>query len=177
MHHRRNVCSDLPEILLGRGKDLLLILLSTVVRVQLYNFTGLMLQAWKNAPRCSWLRGLTRCDHEHRQGPRDRGREVIKHIPRVWRPHDGTHDDGNRERTVRREHLMCQSQVRGSTRHADRSIKQARLRPTDHETHGQRSGGCGRRAGALISAREALVGRTPGGRRKTREAWLHPYPG
>ena len=38
------------------------------------------------------------------------------------RPHDGAHD-GNRERTVRREHLVCQSQVRGSNRHVDGSIK------------------------------------------------------
>ena len=35
------------------------------------------------------------------------------------RPHDGGHE-GNRERTVRREHLVRRSQVRGSTRHADR---------------------------------------------------------
>ena len=34
-------------------------------------------------PSCSWPRGLTRCDREHRQGARDRGREVIKQIPSV----------------------------------------------------------------------------------------------
>ena len=37
------------------------------------------------------------------------------------RPHDGAHER-KRERTVRREHLMRRSQVRGSTRHTDRSI-------------------------------------------------------
>ena len=38
------------------------------------------------------------------------------------RPHDVAQEE-NRERTVRREHLVCQPQVQGSTRHADRSIK------------------------------------------------------
>ena len=36
-------------------------------------------------------------------------------------PHDGAHD-GNRERSVRREHLMRRSQVRGSTRHTIASL-------------------------------------------------------
>ena len=70
---------------------------------------------------------------------------------------------------------------KGCTRHADRSIKHACLRrencPLTMKTHGQRSGGCGRVAGALISAREALVGVDPGRRSRTREAHSHPYSG
>ena len=48
---------------------------------------------------------------------------------------------------------------------------------TDNETHDQRSGGCGKRAGALISSREALAGVHPGGRSRKREAHSHPLPG
>ena len=71
---------------------------------------------------------------------------------------------------------------KGSTRHADRSIKQAclcREVSTDHETHGRRSGGYGR-AEVLISARGASVGDVqvhPGDRSRTREAHSHPYSG
>ena len=36
-----------------------------------------------SSPSSSLLGGLTRCDHEHRQGSGDRGREVIHHIPEV----------------------------------------------------------------------------------------------
>ena len=72
---------------------------------------------------------------------------------------------------------MCRPQVQGSTPGVlTGQSKRACLRrevSTDHETHGQRSGGCGRRAGALISAREALAGVHPGGRSRTREAHTH----
>ena len=48
--------------------------------------------------------------------------------------------------------------------------------PTDHEAHGQRSGGC-RWAGASISAQGALAGSGPRGQSRTREARSYPHSG
>ena len=70
------------------------------------------------------------------------------------RPHGGAHD-GNRDRTVGREHLMRRLQFQGSTRRADSSISTSclcREVPTDHEAHGRSSGSRCRRAEAQLQS-------------------------
>ena len=63
--------------------------------------------------------------------------------------------------------------MRGSTRHADQSIKQAclcREVSTDQETHGH-SSGRHRRAGAQL---QSSAQKPKSSLSKTREAWFHP---
>ena len=70
------------------------------------------------------------------------------------KPHDGTHQ-GNRERTVRREHLMRRSpdMLTGGSMQACL----CREAPPDHEAHGQRSG-CRRARAQLQESRRLSFG-------------------
>ena len=105
---------------------------------------------------------------DHPEAGQDPSNSTRGHVPRLC--------GEKTSRRVRRALGCADHKCKGSTRHAD-PVNQNEHVLRREVTHGQRSGGCGRRAGAVFSAREALMGVHPGGRSTTREAHSHLLPG